>query len=255
MTDFTAPTDVPSADRDAVLRILQTTRSVRRRLDTDRPVDLRLVHAALEAALQASNGSNEQPWHWIVVTDPARRTGAGPLLPRCRPALSRGDDTAGGGRRRRPWRAERVPAADRGTRPGAGDDRSLPRVHTRRPRRPLPPARLRAVRGARRPLRLLRVRLACRLEPHARPARPFAGKRGHRPASDPTKTTQTRSSTCRKASPRPRCSQSHTPPGNRSARLLAAPSTPSSTTTSGSPVHERTTGWSTSRTSPRLPLR
>ncbi|CAL9271587.1 Bifunctional F420 biosynthesis protein FbiB [Streptomyces sp. SudanB5_2050] len=79
MTDLSAPTDVPPADRDAVLRILQTTHSVRRRLDTDRPVDLRLVHAALEAALQAPNGSNEQPWHWIVVTDPRRRT----ALARC----------------------------------------------------------------------------------------------------------------------------------------------------------------------------
>ncbi|MFG3073518.1 hypothetical protein [Streptomyces sp. NPDC048225] len=61
MTEFTAPCDVPATDRDAVLRILRTTRSVRRRLDTDRPVDLRLVHAALEVALQAPNGSNEQP--------------------------------------------------------------------------------------------------------------------------------------------------------------------------------------------------
>ncbi|MET7276187.1 nitroreductase family protein [Streptomyces flaveolus] len=62
---------VPSADdRAAVLRLLTTTRSVRRRLDTTRPVDIAIVRAALEVALQAPNGSNDQPWHWIVVTDP-----------------------------------------------------------------------------------------------------------------------------------------------------------------------------------------
>ncbi|MFI8949759.1 nitroreductase family protein [Streptomyces sp. NPDC053750] len=53
--------------------LLTTTRSVRRRLDLDRPVDIRLVHEALSTALQAPNGSNDQPWQWIVVTDAERR--------------------------------------------------------------------------------------------------------------------------------------------------------------------------------------
>ncbi|MEU7099197.1 nitroreductase family protein [Streptomyces longwoodensis] len=53
--------------------LLTTTRSVRRRLDLERPVDVRLVREALSMALQAPNGSNDQPWHWIVVTDAARR--------------------------------------------------------------------------------------------------------------------------------------------------------------------------------------
>ncbi|MFI2644195.1 nitroreductase family protein [Streptomyces sp. NPDC018610] len=53
--------------------LLTTTRSVRRRLDLERPVDVRLVREALTMALQAPNGSNDQPWQWIVVTDPARR--------------------------------------------------------------------------------------------------------------------------------------------------------------------------------------
>ncbi|MEU5115985.1 nitroreductase family protein [Streptomyces longwoodensis] len=79
MPDPTTPSRVPDADRDAVLRILRTTRSVRRRLDVHRPVDLGLVHTALEVALQAPNGSNDQPWHWIVVPDPGRRA----ALARC----------------------------------------------------------------------------------------------------------------------------------------------------------------------------
>jgi nitroreductase len=53
--------------------LLTTTRSVRKRLDLDRPVPLELVRECLEVALQAPTGSNEQGWHWLVVTDPDRR--------------------------------------------------------------------------------------------------------------------------------------------------------------------------------------
>ncbi|MFW0795694.1 nitroreductase family protein [Gordonia sp. CPCC 205515] len=50
--------------------LLTTTRSVRKRLDLERPVPLELVKEALEVALQAPTGSNSQTWHWIVLTDP-----------------------------------------------------------------------------------------------------------------------------------------------------------------------------------------
>lgn len=50
--------------------VLTTTRSVRRRLDLDRPVPLEVITEALEVALQAPSGSNAQGWHWIVLTDP-----------------------------------------------------------------------------------------------------------------------------------------------------------------------------------------
>jgi nitroreductase len=53
--------------------LLTTTRSVRKRLDLDRPVPLEVVREALEVALQAPTGSNSQGWHWIVLTDPVRR--------------------------------------------------------------------------------------------------------------------------------------------------------------------------------------
>jgi nitroreductase len=49
--------------------LLSTTRSVRKRLDLDRPVPLALVRESLEVALQAPTGSNAQGWHWMVVTD------------------------------------------------------------------------------------------------------------------------------------------------------------------------------------------
>lgn len=57
--------------------LLTTTRSVRKRLDLDRPVPIELVRECLEVALQAPSGSNEQGWHWIVVTDPDRRRAIG----------------------------------------------------------------------------------------------------------------------------------------------------------------------------------
>ena len=57
--------------------LLSTTRSVRKRLDLDRPVPLELVRESLEVALQAPTGSNAQGWHWMVVTDPELRAGIG----------------------------------------------------------------------------------------------------------------------------------------------------------------------------------
>lgn len=53
--------------------VLTTTRSVRRRLDLDRPVERAVVEECLEIALQAPTGSNSQGWHWVVVEDPARK--------------------------------------------------------------------------------------------------------------------------------------------------------------------------------------
>jgi nitroreductase len=53
--------------------VLTTTRSVRKRLDFDRPVDRAVVEECLEIAIQAPTGSNSQGWHWVVVEDEAKR--------------------------------------------------------------------------------------------------------------------------------------------------------------------------------------
>lgn len=66
-------------DRVSTDRLLTTTRSVRRRLDLDRPVDLGLVDECLTVALQAPNGSGREPWRWIVVTDPDQRRRLGEI--------------------------------------------------------------------------------------------------------------------------------------------------------------------------------
>jgi len=49
--------------------VLTTTRSVRKRLDFDQPVDRAVVEECLEIAMQAPTGSNRQGWHWVVVED------------------------------------------------------------------------------------------------------------------------------------------------------------------------------------------
>jgi nitroreductase len=50
--------------------LLCTTRSVRKRLDFERPVARGVIEDCLEVAFQAPNGSNLNAWRWIVVDDP-----------------------------------------------------------------------------------------------------------------------------------------------------------------------------------------
>ncbi len=64
---------------DTVDRLLTTTRSVRRRLDFSRPVEREIIERCLEIAVQAPTGSNRQNWHFVVVTDPAKRAEIGRL--------------------------------------------------------------------------------------------------------------------------------------------------------------------------------
>jgi nitroreductase len=59
--------------RVEALDLLTSTRSVRRTLDLAAPVDLGDIRECLRIALQAPNGTNEQPWRWLVVTDEERR--------------------------------------------------------------------------------------------------------------------------------------------------------------------------------------
>ncbi|MFK7976708.1 MAG: nitroreductase family protein [Halioglobus sp.] len=49
--------------------LLSTTRSVRKRLDFEKPVARPLIEECLELALQAPNGSNLNTWRWILVDD------------------------------------------------------------------------------------------------------------------------------------------------------------------------------------------
>lgn len=62
--------------------VLTTTRAVRKRLDLTRPVEMDVIEACITTALQAPSGSNAQRWHFVVVTDKAKRAGLAELYHR-----------------------------------------------------------------------------------------------------------------------------------------------------------------------------
>jgi nitroreductase len=66
-------------DRAAVDHLLTTTRTVRRRLDLSRPVEPEVIQECLEIAIQAPNGGNQNRYHFVVVTDPAKRAAIGAI--------------------------------------------------------------------------------------------------------------------------------------------------------------------------------
>ncbi len=72
--------------------LLTTTRTVRKRLDFDRPVPIDLVKHCIQVALQAPSGSNTQRWQWLVVTDDAQRAALGAIYGRaCHEYLESGN--------------------------------------------------------------------------------------------------------------------------------------------------------------------
>jgi nitroreductase len=67
----------PYDDLTTIDDLLSTTKSVRRRLDLETPVDRAVVTRCIELAAYAPNASNSQEWRWVVVTDPDVRAAAG----------------------------------------------------------------------------------------------------------------------------------------------------------------------------------
>ena len=59
--------------------LLTTTRSVRKRLDLEKPVELDVIRECLQLAVQAPSGSNAQGWHFIVITDAEKKRAIGDL--------------------------------------------------------------------------------------------------------------------------------------------------------------------------------
>jgi nitroreductase len=53
--------------------LLSTTRAVRKRLDLTRPVPPEVLEECVRLAVQAPTSTNTQNWHFVVVTDEARR--------------------------------------------------------------------------------------------------------------------------------------------------------------------------------------
>jgi nitroreductase len=69
----------PPFDLTVTDMLLSTTRSVRLRLDLDRPVAPDVVMECLRLAAQAPTASNLQRWRWLIVTDPDKRAGLAEL--------------------------------------------------------------------------------------------------------------------------------------------------------------------------------
>jgi len=63
----------------SVDEVLTTTRSVRKRLDFDKPVGRAVLMECLELALQAPTGSNSQGWQWVFVEDADKRKAIGEI--------------------------------------------------------------------------------------------------------------------------------------------------------------------------------
>lgn len=57
----------------SVDEVLTTTRSVRKRLDLEKPVPREVLLECLELAIQAPSGSNAQGWQWVFVEDPDKK--------------------------------------------------------------------------------------------------------------------------------------------------------------------------------------
>lgn len=63
--------------------LLRTTRSVRKRLDFERPVAKEVLRECVETALQAPSGSNRWALQFVIVTDPERRRAIGDVYRDC----------------------------------------------------------------------------------------------------------------------------------------------------------------------------
>ena len=60
-------------DLGSVDTVLATARSVRRRLDFDRPVPREVILECIDIATQAPTGLGGESWRFVVVTDPDRK--------------------------------------------------------------------------------------------------------------------------------------------------------------------------------------
>ena len=67
--DLVAPVDL----------VLRTTRSVRRRIDFERPLEPALIEACIASAVQAPTGLRREAWRFVVLTEPEPKRAVGAL--------------------------------------------------------------------------------------------------------------------------------------------------------------------------------
>jgi len=66
-------------DLTTVDKLLTTTRTVRKRLDLEKPVPQSVIEDCLQIAIQAPTGGNSQGWRFLIVTDAEKRAKIGEL--------------------------------------------------------------------------------------------------------------------------------------------------------------------------------
>ena len=66
-------------DLESVDEVLRTTRSVRRRLDFERPIPPEVLEACIEIATQAPTGRQAENWRFLLVTDETKKAAIGDL--------------------------------------------------------------------------------------------------------------------------------------------------------------------------------
>ena len=69
-------------DQQVCDELLNTPRSVRKRLDLTKPVPREVIDECLQLAVQAPTGSNVQGWRWIVIDDSDTRAALAALYRR-----------------------------------------------------------------------------------------------------------------------------------------------------------------------------
>ncbi len=77
-----------SFDLASIDHILETTRSVRRRIDFDRPIEPHVIERCIEIASQAPTGINAENWRFLVVTSPDKKAKIAALYRRAYEVLS-----------------------------------------------------------------------------------------------------------------------------------------------------------------------
>lgn len=65
-----------------IFEILSTTRSVRRRIDFERPIDPSVLLGCIDVAVQAPTGVGDETWRFIVITDADKKKALGTLYKR-----------------------------------------------------------------------------------------------------------------------------------------------------------------------------
>ncbi|MDQ3248550.1 MAG: nitroreductase family protein, partial [Chloroflexota bacterium] len=74
--------------------LLSTTRSVRKRLDLQRPVEPEIINRCIEIATQAPTGSNRQGWQFVVITNAEKRKAIADLYQKAFNTYLRGQERA-----------------------------------------------------------------------------------------------------------------------------------------------------------------